>query len=110
MPTYEYLCSINKEDGGHGVFERFHSMRDDARVKECPMCREEKNLETPVERLISAGGRGVVELVGGELVEKQSADAKQFSKDVHSSEKLYANVLGEAKYESLQRRMDKQRR
>lgn len=109
MPTYEYVCSKNIDDGGHGEFESFHSISDSAKLTECPMCRKEKDISTPVERLLSGGsGRGIVELTGRDYVESVQSDAQRVKKEVYSSEKAYANVLGNDRYQSIQQRMDKQ--
>lgn len=111
MPTYLYLCEKNIEDGGHGEFEEYHSIRDDAKLIECPHCRKEKDLCIPVKRMLSGGsGRGIVELTGQDFIAKTKSDAQQFKKDVHKSENLYSNVLGNDKYQSLQQHIDKQRR
>ncbi len=111
MPTYTYICGKPIDDGGHGEFDEFHSIRDDAVLTECILCRKEKDIATPVQRTISGGsGRGIVELTGRDLIDKTKADAEVFKRDVHRKENLYANVLGEAKYQSLQQRMDKNRR
>lgn len=111
MPTYEYSCLCPIEDGGHGDFEELHSSSDEAKLKECPFCRKEKNISTLVQRNISGGsGRGIVILEGQDFIAKTKSDAQQFKKDVHKSENLYSNVLGNDKYQSLQQHIDKQRR
>ncbi len=111
MPSYDYECQQPVEDGGHGIFEEYHPARDEAKLTECPFCRKEKDVEVPVIRLISGGsGRGIVELTGRDLIDKTKADAEVFKRQVHQKENLYANVLGESKYQSLQQSMDKNRR
>lgn len=111
MPTYTYLCELPIEEGGHGEFDEFHSIRDDAKLTECISCRKEKDISTPVHRQISGGsGKGIVELTGQDMVAKAKADGEAYKKEVYGSEKLYANVLSESKYENLQRKIDKQRR
>lgn len=111
MPSYDYECSMAVEEGGHGVFEDYHSSSDSAKLTECPFCRKEKDILVTVQRLISGGsGRGIVELTGRDLIDKTKADAQVFKREVHQKENLYANVLGEAKYQSLQQSMDKNRR
>jgi hypothetical protein len=111
MPSYDYQCQHPITDGGHGVFEEYHSASDEAKLTECPYCRKEKDIEVAVLRLISGGsGRGIVELTGRDLIDKTKADAEVFKREVHRKENLYANVLGESKYQSLQQRMDKNRR
>jgi putative FmdB family regulatory protein len=101
MPTYEYLCPV------HGEFETEHSIK--IKLEHCPQCKEAGNEQT-VKRLISLGGKGVVELSGQELVDKLKGDAKKIQKDAAKDEKVYANLLGEDKYQSLQQRMDRQKR
>jgi putative FmdB family regulatory protein len=99
MPTYEHRCDTCKHE-----WEADYSIKVDP-PKECPSCKAET-----VTRLISLGGKGVVELTGQELVDKVKADAQQLKKEAHSKEKIYANLLGEQKYQDLQTRMDKQKR
>ena len=41
---------------------------------------------------------------------KNRALTKQLKKDMGKSDKIYSNMLGEDRYESLQKRMDKQKR
>jgi hypothetical protein len=103
MPTYEFLH--DKEDCKH-EWEEERSIKA-ADPTHCPKCGVEGNIT----HLISGGsGRGVVELYGQELVDKCRADARVLKKDAAKSEKLYANLLGEDKMESLQQRFDKQKR
>lgn len=99
MPTYEHLCNSCKHE-----WEDTYSIKADP-PKECPSCKAED-----VTRLISLGGKGVVELTGQDLVDKVKADAQQLKKDAASKEKVYANLLGEDRYQALQTKMDKQRR
>jgi hypothetical protein len=110
MPTYIYLCQNSIEEDGHGEFEELHSSSDEAKLKECPFCRKEKDISTPVKRLINSTTPGVVELTGRDAIDKAKVDAAQFKRDVHKSEHLYSNVLGHDKYQSLQQRIDKQRK
>ncbi len=73
----------------------------------CPNCK----VEGEVQRLIFGGsGRGIVELTGQDLKDKIKSDAKQLSKEMYSSEKVYANLLGEDKYQKLQTKMDAAKR
>lgn len=98
MPTYEHLCNTCKHE-----WEADYSIKLDP-PKICPSCSAET-----VTRLISLGGKGVVELTGHELVEKVKADGQALKKDAHAKEKVYANLLGEDKYQALQVRLDKQK-
>jgi putative FmdB family regulatory protein len=99
MPTYEHRCDTCKHE-----WEASYSIKVDP-PKTCPSCQAET-----VTRLISLGGRGVVELTGQDLIDKVKADAQQLKKDAHAKEKVYANLLGEQKYHDLQTKMDRQKR
>ena len=102
MPTYLYKCPT------HGEFEEEHSIR--IKLEFCPKCEAEGNPEVKIERLINCVSRGVVELQGNELIDKLKSDAQQIKKDAAKSEKVYADLLGHDKYESVQRRMDAAKR
>lgn len=102
MPTYLYMCPIHKE------FEEFHSMSKT--LEYCPKCEEEKLEPQKLKKLINCSSRGQVILTGQDLVDKVKSDTTQLNKDIHSSTNLYANVLGENKYQSLQQKMDRQKR
>lgn len=101
MAIYEYLCEI------HGEFETEHSIT--IKLEHCPKCAEEGK-EQPIKRLISLGGKGVVELSGQDLVDSVKADAKRFQKEAAKSEKIYSNFLGEDKYNKLQTQIDRRKR
>lgn len=101
MPVYEHKC---QDESCQYEWEDSYSIKADP-PKICPKC----NKETAV-RLISLGGKGVVELVGQELVDKIKADAKQLKRDASKSEKIYSNLLGDSKYQSLQQKLDKRKR
>jgi putative FmdB family regulatory protein len=101
MPTYEFCCK--EEDCKHEWEEWLNMTASDPDV--CPKCKKQS-----VKKLISLGGKGVVELTGQDLVDKTKADIKQLKKDMHKNENVYADLLGHDKYESLQKRMDKQKR
>lgn len=102
MPTYLYLCPI------HDEFEEYHSIT--TKLTHCPKCKE-AGKDQEIKRLIAPGGsKGVVELTGHDLIAKAKSDAKQFKRDVYSSEKLYSNVVGEGHYQGLQKSIDKHRR
>jgi putative FmdB family regulatory protein len=103
MPTYLYECQQ------HGEFEEFHSMS--AVLKDCPKCVEEK-IDPPheVKKLINCGTRGIVELTGHEFDAKLKEDIRQLKSDLPKSEKMYANFLGESKYQELQVSLDKGKR
>lgn len=100
--TYEHIC---KDKDCAYEWEDEYSIKDDPPTT-CPKCKKET-----AQRLVSGGsGRGVVELYGEDLVNKVREDAKKFKKEVYSSEKTYANVIGESNYQKLQSSMDKNRR
>jgi putative FmdB family regulatory protein len=101
MPTYEFQCQDCKHE-----WEDFLSIKAPD-PEECPGCHTKgKTL-----RLISGGsGKGVVELTGQDLVDKIKSDAKKIKQDAAKDEKVYANLLGDDKYHSLQTKMDQQKR
>jgi putative FmdB family regulatory protein len=102
MPTYEYRHSI--ETCQH-EWEEVRSIKDPDPTQ-CPKCLVDGNII----HLISGGsGKGIVELYGDELIAKAKADGKKIAKDAAQSEKLYANLLGEDKMQSLQQRLDRQK-
>lgn len=101
MPTYLYECPV------HGEFEEFHSMT--IKLEHCPTC-EKENVTSEVKRLICGTSKGVVELYGEDLVSKTKEDIRKMKTDMHKSEKVYANMLGEDKYQKLQTQMDKNKR
>jgi hypothetical protein len=97
MPTYLYKCPI------HDEFEEEHSIK--IKLEFCPKCAEEGKPDVKIERLINCTSKGVVELYGQDLVDKVKSDTKQFKKEIYSNENSYANVLGDDKYESLQKQI-----
>lgn len=101
MPTYlHYVSCCDKE------FEDYYSIKSDPPTQ-CPFCKTEGS----VKRLIYGGsGRGIVEVYGHELKEKLVADGAQIRKEVYASETKYANIIGEARYNSIQTRMDRRPR
>lgn len=101
MPEYEHKCTDEK--CGY-EWEDTYSINASPPTK-CPKCNQET-----AKRLISLGGKGVVELNGQELVNKLKADAQQIKKDAAKSDKVYANLLGEDRYHNLQTKMDRRGR
>ena len=99
MPDYEHRCDTCKHE-----WEATYSIKADP-PKVCPSCSAET-----VTRLISLGGKGVVELTGQDLIDKVKSDAQALKKEAGAKEKVYANLLGDQKYHELQTRMDKQKR
>lgn len=103
MPTYEFLHDV---EGCKHEWEEVRSIKA-ADPTHCPKCEAEGNIV----HLVSGGsGRGVVELTGQDLIDKCRADAQVLKKDAAKSEKLYANLLGEDKMQSMQQRIDRQKR
>jgi hypothetical protein len=99
MPEYLYECPK------HGEFEETHSIM--VKLEVCPKCIEE-SIDPPneVKRLINCMTKGVVELTGNELTAKVKEDANQLQRDAMKSTDLYANLIGESKYQELQQRID----
>jgi len=101
MPVYEYLCPE------HGEFEVEHSIK--IKLEFCPQCQEQGK-QQEIKRLISLGGKGVVELSGNDLIAKVKADAKQLQRDASKNENLYSNLLGETRYNDIQSKIDRKKR
>jgi putative FmdB family regulatory protein len=107
MPTYEFKCKavVDEVECGHEWEEYLSIKAPDP--DECPKC----HAKGKVLHLISGGsGKGTVELYGQDLVDKIKSDAKKLKADAAKDEKVYANLLGEDRYQQLQTRMDKQKR
>lgn len=99
MPTYEHICN-NTEC--NNAWEDMYSINADP-PKVCPLCKQES-----AQRVISGGsGKGMVELTGHDLVAKTKEDIVKLKSDMHKSDKMYANMLGDDKYHALQTKMDK---
>jgi putative FmdB family regulatory protein len=103
MPSYEHICT---DKDCNFEWEDMYSIKADP-PKVCPNCKKET-----AQRVISGGlnRRGVVELTGNELVTKTKEDIVKLKKEMHSSEKVYSNMLGHDKYQAMQQRIDKQKR
>ena len=99
MADYEHICYDCKLE-----WEASYSINADP-PKECPTCKSAN-----VQRLISLGGKGVVELTGRDLVSKVKEDTAKLKRDMHGSEAIYSNMVGESKYQSIQQTIDKQKR
>jgi putative FmdB family regulatory protein len=102
MPTYTYSCPT------HGEFEETHSIK--TKLEFCPKCKEEFGIDVEIKRLISLNSPGRVDLSGQELVDKVKSEVKQLKRDAGKSEKTRANLVGEGKYESIQRNVDRAKR
>jgi len=102
MPTYEHKCQ--SLECGYEWEDEYSIKQDPPKV--CPKCQKET-----AKRLVSGGsGRGTVELGANELIAKLKDDAKTLQKDAAKNEKVYANLLGEDRYQSMQTRMDNRKR
>lgn len=99
MPTYEHQCETCNHE-----WEDMYSISAEP-PDTCPKCQAKT-----VKRLISLGGKGVVELVGQDLIDKVKSDAQALKKEAGAKEKVYANLLGEQKYHDLQTKMDRAKR
>lgn len=100
MPTYLHVCE-NLECNNE--WEDYYSMSQDP-PKVCPKCSQET-----AKRVICGSNRGIVELYGTDLVDKIKGDVRKLKSDAAKDEKVYANLLGEEKYQSLQTKMDQQK-
>jgi putative FmdB family regulatory protein len=108
MPTYEFKCQavLEEEKPCDHEWEEFLSITAPD-PEECPKCHSKGKIL----RLISGGsGRGTVELYGQELVDKLKADANKIKGEAAKNEKVYANLLGEDRYQQLQTQMDQRKR
>lgn len=101
MPTYLHECT--DPACGH-MWEDEYSIKQDP-PKICPKCNKET-----AKRLIAAAVGGKVELYGQELVSKLKEDGAKLKRQAGNSEKLYANLLGEQKYNEIQSNIDKARK
>lgn len=101
MPEYEHKCTDS--ECNHEWVDTYSIKQDPPKF--CPKCNKETAM-----RLISLGGKGRVELYGQDLVDKVKVDTEKLKKDIYSSEKLYSNFLGPDKYESIQKKLDKNKR
>lgn len=101
MPDYEHECQ-NVECKHE--WESTYSISADP-PKICPKC----GLET-AKRVISLGGKGIVELSGQELVDSVKTDAKRIQREASKDTNKYANLLGEARYHQLQTQLDRRGR
>lgn len=100
MPTYEFQCEDCKHE-----WEVYQSMSA-PNPDECPSC----HVKEKTKKLISLGSKGVVELYGQDLVDKLKGDVQQIKKDAAKDERVYANLLGDDKYQAIQTKMDDQKR
>ena len=102
MPTYEFAHNV---EDCKNEWEEWLSMSD-PNPTHCPKCHAEGNIT----KLISLGGKGVVELYGTDLTDKIKDDVRQLKKDAANDEKIYSNLLGESAYQTAQVKIDQQKR
>jgi len=100
MPTYDFCHKTNECNHEWEVFQSMSAPNP----THCPKCNAEGN----VVKLISLGGKGIVELYGNELVAKLKEDGKKLQREASTNSNTYANLLGEDRYQSLQTKMDQQ--
>jgi putative FmdB family regulatory protein len=103
MPTYLYYCDI------HGEFEEMHSVTTELTI--CPKCIEEK-IDPPksIKKLINCFNQGGNVLLNpDDMIAKARADGKKIAREASKNENLYASLLGEDKYQSLQCQIDKRK-
>ena len=101
MPLFDFQC-CNAEC--QGEWEDLCS-RNEPLPTECPFCHQQT-----AEKVMSLTGKGVVELVGGEILQSVKKDANRLKKEIYSSENKYANFISDSKYQTLQQKIDKSKR
>lgn len=97
MPIYTYECT--NQECNHTWDDFIQSNESDPDV--CPKCGK-----NTVQKVFVYVQSRRVELYGRELFNKLRADGKQMQKDAAKSEKVYANMLGEDRYQSIQTLFD----
>lgn len=101
MLTYEYICE--DQDCLHEW--EVEAEINDPKQTTCPKCGKET-----AKRLISGGsGKGIVELSGNELMDKVAADTRKLRDQAYTNENVFANLVGEGKYQSNKTDYDKQK-
>jgi putative FmdB family regulatory protein len=98
MPTYEHQCT-NTECNHE--WEDYYSVTEDP-PKICPKCQKET-----AKRVITCMAKGIVKLEGQELIDKCVADGKKMAREASKDPNLYANLIGESKYNELQTKLDR---
>ena len=104
MPSYLYKC---ENPNCVGEFEEFHSIRDDAKLKFCPICEKEgRGAENPVERLVCGGsGRGIVELTTAEFKASLPAEQQKILNRGGRDLDFADNLLGGNKINSMMKKL-----
>ncbi len=106
MPTYLFSCQQDPQNPIE--YEEFHnSWKADV---ECSICKEKGLPSHNATRLINSQTPGKVELSGQELTQQIKKEAADLKKQVYSSEKHYANIVGESRYQGLQQQIDRNKR
>lgn len=101
MPTYLHQCS---DDTCNHEFEEFYS------ITKIPPTHCDKCGQETIKRVINSKTIGVVELTNKDLLNKLKQDGKNLQREASRNENTYANLLGTDKYQSLQTRLDKQKK
>jgi len=84
MPTYEHICHECQHE-----WEDIYKMNDSV-PDVCPNCQTKGK----VQRLISAPGKGKVELYGQELTQQLRKEGKDLAKELYRSESKTADFYG----------------
>ncbi len=101
MPTYSHQCT--NPECNHEWDEEYSIKADPPKL--CPKCGQET-----AKRIISFPIPGKVELYGQDLKAKLFEDGQKIKAQAHRSEKIYANMIGEDKYQSIQSEIDRKNR
>jgi putative FmdB family regulatory protein len=101
MATYDHQCT-DKEC--NNTWEDSYSIHA-APPTTCPKCHKET-----AKRIITFGTAGKVELAGRELQESIKSDADSMKREMRTNENMYANLLGESRYQTMKSNYDKSRR
>ncbi len=101
MPNYEHVCTDT--ECNHEWEDTYSIKLDPPTI--CPKC-----LKETAKRVIGYATPGKVELAGQDYIDSIKADAKKLKREMHTNENMYANMLGESKYQSLKSSYDKSKR
>lgn len=91
MAFYEYLCEVVDEE-----FEAEHSIK--IVLEECSLCKAAGRISHAPKRLISLGGKGIVEQTVAELKASLPGNVEKIRQRARTDEKFLANLVGENKY------------
>ena len=102
MPTYCHICTNNECSF---EWEDEYSIKADPPTL-CPKC----NQETAKRLIFGGSGRGIVELTGSDLAAHIKTDGARLRRKAYGSESMYANIVGESKFQQIQTEMDRYKR